>query len=102
MQWTLDDAHTFYKQHRGTCILRLYIYCWRRLCSLNACALFYPGKFFFDRLANSMIRYSDYLHVLWLSTIFFPSSGPLNALVLAGEGAISRWRQLIGPTKIAV
>ncbi len=40
----------------------------------------HKGKFFFEKLVEYMI------------------SGPIVALVLEGEGAISRWRALIGPT----
>lgn len=32
------------------------------------------------------------------SLVAYVSSGPVVALVLAGENAISRWRDLIGPT----
>ncbi|CDS43659.1 Nucleoside diphosphate kinase 6 [Echinococcus granulosus] len=39
------------------------------------------GKFFYQRLVNYMI------------------AGPIGVYVLAGESAVSRWRELIGPTK---
>ncbi|KAL5970727.1 Nucleoside diphosphate kinase 6 [Taenia solium] len=40
-----------------------------------------PGKFFYQRLVNYMI------------------AGPIGVYVLAGESAVSKWRELIGPTK---
>ena len=39
-------------------------------------------KFFYNRLVT------------------FMSSGPCQALVLAGEDGISRWREVMGPTKV--
>ncbi|KAL5106528.1 V-type proton ATPase 21 kDa proteolipid subunit [Taenia crassiceps] len=39
------------------------------------------GKFFYHRLVNYMI------------------AGPIGVYVLAGESAVSKWRELIGPTK---
>ncbi|VDK23352.1 unnamed protein product [Taenia asiatica] len=39
------------------------------------------GKFFYQRLVNYMI------------------AGPIGVYVLAGESAVSKWRELIGPTK---
>ena len=40
------------------------------------------GKFFYNRLVTYM------------------SSGPAQALILAKEGAIEGWRELMGPTKV--
>ncbi|KXJ27753.1 Nucleoside diphosphate kinase 6 [Exaiptasia diaphana] len=40
----------------------------------------HKGRFFYNRLVG------------------FMSSGPMMAMVLSGESAITRWRQLIGPT----
>merc|ERR1719436_2238191 len=40
------------------------------------------GKFFYNRLVT------------------FMSSGPCQPLILAGQDAISRWRELMGPTKV--
>ena len=54
MQWSLDDAMAFYKEHQG--------------------------KFFFCRLVT------------------YISSGPINPMILAHPSAVSRWRELMGPT----
>eukprot|EP00899_Mesostigma_viride_P026543 jgi/Mesvir1/7073/Mv09185-RA.1 len=56
-----------------------------KMCRLSAsdAAAFYEvhqGKPFFNTLVN------------------FMSSGPITAMELVGEGAITRWRELIGPT----
>ncbi|XP_065086983.1 nucleoside diphosphate kinase 6 [Ochlerotatus camptorhynchus] len=40
------------------------------------------GKFFYQRLISLM------------------TSGPLEVLVLSGENVITRWRELMGPTKV--
>ena len=58
-----------------------------RLTCLTRCAAeqFYAehrGKFFYNRLVT------------------FMSSGPCQPLILAGQDAISRWRELMGPTKV--
>uniref|UniRef100_A0A8D8KIX4 Nucleoside diphosphate kinase n=1 Tax=Culex pipiens TaxID=7175 RepID=A0A8D8KIX4_CULPI len=42
----------------------------------------HEGKFFYGRLISLM------------------TSGPLEVLVLSGENVISRWRALMGPTKV--
>ncbi|KAM7533671.1 hypothetical protein Aperf_G00000122267 [Anoplocephala perfoliata] len=42
----------------------------------------HQGRFFYDRLVTYMI------------------SGPIGVYVLAGESAVFRWRELIGPTKV--
>jgi len=42
----------------------------------------HKGKFFYNRLVTYM------------------SSGPMQALILAKEGAIADWRTLMGPTKV--
>ncbi|XP_076061578.1 nucleoside diphosphate kinase 6-like isoform X2 [Oratosquilla oratoria] len=42
----------------------------------------HKGKFFYNRLVT------------------FMSSGPTQALILCHEDAISRWRQIMGPTKV--
>nr|VZI49080.1 unnamed protein product [Spirometra erinaceieuropaei] len=42
----------------------------------------HKGKFFYERLVNYMI------------------AGPIGVYVLSGDSAITRWRQLIGPTKV--
>ena len=46
------------------------------------CLFPYSSKFFFNRLVSLM------------------SSGPLHCHVLCGEGAVERWRGMLGPTKV--
>ncbi|KAL5457044.1 hypothetical protein EMCRGX_G034279 [Ephydatia muelleri] len=55
MQWSLDDAMKFYKEHQG--------------------------KFFFHRLVT------------------YITSGPINPMILAHPSAVTRWRELMGPTR---
>lgn len=31
---------------------------------------------------------------------YFPNSGPIEVLILAGDNVITKWRTLLGPTKV--
>lgn len=55
MQWSLDDAMKFYREHQG--------------------------KFFYHRLVT------------------YISSGPINPMILAHPFAVTKWRELMGPTR---
>lgn len=37
---------------------------------------------------------------MWLTCLFHFPSGPTEALILEREEAISKWRELLGPTKV--
>ena len=55
------------------------------------------------------INYNLTLHSIFIYSIFsystlvdFMTSGPVLAFEMRGEGAISRWRELLGPTDSSV
>ena len=38
----------------------------------------------------------------WALFLFVTYSGPINSLIVAGDEAVAKWRELMGPTKAAV
>lgn len=66
----------------------------------------HKGKFFYNRLQTFMCRLAVKLRKIEQKnkkneqTIGFNFSGPIEVLVLAGDNAITRWRSLLGPTKV--
>lgn len=68
-----QDAEIFYTEHRGKS---------HTLQHFTHILLITTGKFFFDRLVS------------------FMTSGKVSAHILTCDGAIQKWRQLLGPTKV--
>lgn len=70
----------------------------------------HSGKFFYNRLETSMCRFVCSLigcHALshcnkktFNQYAGYIHSGPIEVMILGGDGAITKWRELLGPTKV--